>query len=365
MSVNGNGSSKRWSFTLNNPKVHDGQGPDDIKRSLRAGKGYKYVVFQLEEGAGGTPHYQGFVTFDGTRRFSALTKMLPGAHLEMAHGSSPANQHYCTKPVLNCGCSHCVPPPKRLAGPWEDGVCPQGSGDRQDLIKLRDAVKSNKRKRDLVEDPELMEVVAKYPRFADLLYQLYPAPRDEAPVVTLMYGPTGCGKTRWVHDNEPSLWTTSIGKGNWYDAYDGEEAALFDDFAGKASHTALTDALRLFDRYRLRVPVKGGFVWWRPKRIYITTNIHPYLWYDWSGREEQYSALRRRFTRVVTWRSDGTDRTEVTADLRLCARFWESFALEARSAPAERVYNPTTREWETRLLSRPGGGPRLYDFLFE
>jgi len=362
-----NGSSKRWCFTVNNPEVQE--TPEFIKARVSIGKGYKYLVFQLEEGANGTPHWQGFVTFDGMRRLSAVRKMLPRAHWEFSMGSSPSNQHYCTKPVAGCGCKHCINPvPTRLAGPFEDGVCPQGSGDRSDLIQLRDAIKAGKRKRDIVNDDNLFVIAAKYPRLSGIgdLHDLFAQTSEEPPQVSLYYGPTGCGKTSGVRAAYPvDRWESPIGKGGWYDGYDGEENALFDDFAGRASHTDLSSLLRLLDRGGVRVPVKGGFTWFRPKRIFITTNIHPYLWYDWSGRDAQYPALRRRFTNVVAWRGDGSGRTTISTDLLLCARFWESFTLEAYSAPPERVYNPTTREWEVRLQSRPAGGARVFDFLFE
>jgi len=74
---------------------------------------------------------------------------------------------------------------------------------------------------------------------------------------------------------------------------------LIDDFSGAASHIRLQNLLRITDRYPMSVPVKGGFVNWAAQRIYITTNIHPRAWYDWSTREEQYTALVRRFTTVV------------------------------------------------------------------
>ncbi len=59
-------------------------------------------------------------------------------------------------------------------------------------------------------------------------------------------------------------------------------------------------------RYNLFAGVKGGFTWFGPRRIFITTNIHPRFWYDYSTREAQYIALQRRVRKVVWWkRLDG------------------------------------------------------------
>lgn len=53
-------AKKLWTFTLNNPGADE--EPDKVKASLGA-KGYRYLVFQLEQGDNGTPHYQGGLPF--------------------------------------------------------------------------------------------------------------------------------------------------------------------------------------------------------------------------------------------------------------------------------------------------------------
>lgn len=62
---------RRWLFTLNNPNrtgglVNDEQGnvirdetEAGVCAALQPGKGFRYLVFQLEQGENGTPHYQG------------------------------------------------------------------------------------------------------------------------------------------------------------------------------------------------------------------------------------------------------------------------------------------------------------------
>ena len=139
------------------------------------------------------------------------------------------------------------------------------------------------------------------------MYRVYPRSRPEAPEVNLLYGPAGCGKTWKCTELSDDLWMTPVTDGLWFDGYDGQDDALLDDFSGKFSKMSLTNLLRVLDRYVVQVPIKGGFVQFAPKRIFITTNIHPRDWYDYSERETQYAAVKRRFTRVDTWRADGTD----------------------------------------------------------
>lgn len=57
------GTNRRWTFTLNNPGA--GEEPEAVKAKFGTGKGYRYLVFQLEQGASGTPHYQGLIGWVG------------------------------------------------------------------------------------------------------------------------------------------------------------------------------------------------------------------------------------------------------------------------------------------------------------
>lgn len=257
----------------------------------------------------------------------------------------------------------------RLGGPWEHGTpgTAQGNPVRHDLVRLRDAIRSGKRKRELLEDEGVVEVIAKYPRFAEMCYEAY-APKDrDKPEVVLIYGPPDVGKTRFAYAEDADLWKAPIGKGGWFNRYDGHDTVLMDDFAGKASHTALTDLLRLLDRYPESVPTKGGFVAWRPRRIFITTNIHPWEWYNWAGREVHYPSLKRRFTSVVTWRSNGTDRLELTPVHPLWERYWESYSISALSATSgtSTHWDTASRTWVATIQSLPGDWKRKFDYLYE
>lgn len=305
----------------------------------------------------------GYVEFDGNRRFAAVRKLLPRAHWEPANGSAAHNKHYCNKPVAECGCSHCVPPPVRLDGPWEHGtVAQERQGARHDLVKFRDAIKSGKRKRELLDDDELASTVMTHKKLYEELRSVYKPAVSREVDVRLLYGPSGCGKTTdaRTHTTDDNLWVSEIGGTSWFDGYDGEEAALFDDFGGAASHTRLDSLLRLLHEWVERVPVKGGHVWFVPKTIFITTNIHPRDWFDWTKRESQYAALRRRVTRLDTWRSDGVRRAPLGPGDRLFEAFWTTFDIAGRSAPPEREDGPMGGY---RLVSRPGDERRQYDWL--
>lgn len=107
----------------------------------------------------------------------------------------------------------------------------------------------------------------------------------------MFWGPTGTGKTRVVYKMFPDVFSLLDETGKWFDGYMGHENALFDDFDGAS--IGITYLLKLADRYPFRVQIKGGTVNWRPRRLFITSNINPDQWYA-SANKASIGALFRR-----------------------------------------------------------------------
>lgn len=257
---------RAWVFTLNN-------WTEEEYAAIRAWTVSKAVVGK-ETGEEGTPHLQGFVRFKRTYRLAALKKLLPRAHWEPAKTNDAEN--YCMKESFE---------------QWGESK----QGHRTDIEEALSAFKEGGVKRVADEHPE---AILRYGSKWLMLQQLRAEPRKEPPEVFWIWGPTGTGKTAEVVEKEADLWISTVDL-NWFDGYSGQEAALIDDFRGDMCKFRFL--LRLLDRYPLKVPVKGGFTEWVPKRIYITSCKSPEECYsqDVFDKDEKVEQLLRRISSVT------------------------------------------------------------------
>ncbi len=297
-------------------------------------RGVRYMVWQVESTIVEGEHIQGYVELIKAQDLSWMkNNVSKHAHFERRFGTQAQVIDYCKKIKT------------RLRGFWELGVKTTGQGFRQDLATFREGVWSGLTRTQGYIDH--MPIMARYHRlFGDLLMCQRPASRSKVDCI-LLYGPPGCGKTRSVYcayEDKDTFYRVPFlnSKTLWFDGLESHEVILFDDFAGAASHIPLVSALQLFDRYPLAVPNKGGFVWLRPKRIIVTTNVHPSHWYDFNGRANQYLALKRRFTQVIEFSLLG-DRY---AAMEAGDDFWQDPVLYNQSLLCEDEDDPLEAIWK-------------------
>lgn len=233
----------------------------------------RYLIVGKEVGAGGTPHLQGYVEFQNPKTISAV-KRIPGfarAHIEKRRGSPREAADYCRKD----------------GDVYEKGEISR-QGSRSDLQAIREEIEQGATERQIAETHFEQWVV--YRRSFERYRSLLAVRRTWKSRVIVLVGPTGVGKTRFVYhqhpDDEIFVWAGD----RWFDGYHGQPIVLFDDFRGELE---LANMLRLCDRYPMDVPVKGGFANWVPRRIYITSNVLPQMWYPNSGREALEPLWRR------------------------------------------------------------------------
>lgn len=279
--------ARNWCFRHANPT----ETADELIELFKADKRTRYLVFQKERGEeNGLIHYQGYCEFSQPVKLGGLKKIHNGIHWEVRRGTRDQARDYCIKEET------------RIDGPWEFGEWGQHKGQRNDLEKLYKLARTSQT---LLEVAEACP--SSYIRYYKAVQHVRQIQAFDKPTrttdlqVILYYGPPGIGKTRLAYEKAPDLYAIPLGKQLWFDNYAGEPDVLIDDFSG---NLRLVDTLRMLDRYPIQVPVKGGHVWWCPTRIFITSNVHPRKWYDYSQRADSYRALTRRFTQVIRFSDD-------------------------------------------------------------
>lgn len=265
--------SKTWTLTLNNYT-------DEDEATLRRWDNEEFVsrfIVTKEIGDSGTPHYQGAVTFKVGKRMSALKKLHPRVHWEIAKCSDAGL--YC----LKHGSESFINSDHRTPGTAKDfQKCVGLLRERGGLKRVRE---------------EYPEQYVRHVRKFKECYTDYQECEDIEREVYWFHGASGTGKSRTAREEAgKDVWVSSNDL-KWFDGYVGQDAVIFDDLPRDTDFIWL---LRLTDRYGMQVPIKGGFTNWRPKKVFITSILSPEGFFSkWNQSENDGVAqLLRRIKEV-------------------------------------------------------------------
>lgn len=236
-----------------------------------------YIVVGREVGEQGTPHLQGYIELANPAKFSTMHNKLPRAHWETRAKRATAHQAaaYCKKE--------------------ENLLIERGEithqGERTDLKRVAELVKEKKTLTEIAESHPV-EVI-KYHRGIETLISTTMTNRsaEVPPTVIWIWGKTGVGKTRSVHENHDAKDIYIKDGTQWWNGYTQQEAILIDDFDGK---WPLRDLLRLLDRYAYQGQYKGGYIPINSPYIYITSDKAPDSY--WWGEELEQIKRRVSYT---------------------------------------------------------------------
>lgn len=241
----------------------------------------RYVIMGMETAPStGSVHLQGYTELNKATTWSALTTLVPAlanCFNTVANGTSDENFIYCSKD------KEYVEWGKRTK-----------QGRRSDLEDVKDAMDENMPIAQVAD--AFFGTFLRYSRSLISYRGMIVRQQEyQKPKVIVRWGIPGSGKTRFIYDNHKpeDIWCWA--GGSWFDAYDGHPVVLFDDFDG--SCLGFRTLLRLLDRYPIDVPVKGAYVPWRPKIIYLTSNLKPEEWYP--QHEAHLGAIKRRIDECI------------------------------------------------------------------
>lgn len=277
--------AKHWTWTINNPTADDFDGLVALGGELP--EPVQYLIFSREFGESGNAHLQGYIAFSRKKTFAYAKRLVSDrCHLEVSRGSPSQNKAYVEKENPQ------GQPAKDPDGDvFEFGQLPVGRGHRSDLAAVAEQVRAGVPIREIADsDP------ASFIRYGNgiLRYRMMVRPnRIAPPSIWVFWGASGTGKTRrcWDFTDHDKIWVHPGDR--WFDGYDSSShpAVLFDDFDG--SWFKLDYLLKLLDRYVFQVPIKGGYTWWCPKTVLLTSNIEPKLWYRNANEAQQIALMRR------------------------------------------------------------------------
>ncbi|QJU69687.1 Rep [Ursus americanus circovirus] len=263
----------QWCFTVNNWTPEEW---DSITQLL--GPTVKYLCVGKEVGRDGTPHLQGYLELKKRKRLRQR------AHLEAARGSSSQAAEYC----------------KKDGDYLEVGKLGNEQGRRTDLEDACRILRDTNAISIPVQASSRSVLLPYYSGLRQYCYTLnLGGRRDFKTKVIVICGPPGCGKTRRVFERVGGDSSAIYMKprGNWWDGYCGQLIVCLDDFYW----IPFDELLRICDRYPLKVQVKGGYVDFISRELYITSNNTPDGWYSAENILGRLEALYRRIDEYLTW----------------------------------------------------------------
>lgn len=268
---------KNWCWTLNNYSQTTYDHLVQLGESCRDQETISYIVFGKEVGEQGTPHLQGFVQFCSRVTLKKVKSILQDntIHLEQMKGTAEQAADYC----------------KKDKDFREFGEITK-KGQRKDLDLIKKEIDSGASYATLW-DNHFSTMVQYRKGFQEYLFLKRSKQARDPPRVLVFYGVTGTGKTRRAWAINPNSTWVYPGKG-WFDGYNGEDVAIFDEFDGEDIQFAFWK--QLVDRYPINVPIKGGYVPWCPKVIVFTSNLPTDLWWR---NERLPDGHRAQFARRV------------------------------------------------------------------
>lgn len=269
---------RNFVFTINNPPDQYINSPDNfwlvLKTKIDCLEGGVFSVEQAQ-----TRHLQGFFHCNQPVRLSTAKNVFRAGVLKgwVAPARDPKSA------ALYC----CKEDETHLAGPYwygtltADSLSNLGQGKRTEIDGVAKLIQSGANLLSVAQQHP--NTIIRYPRGVEKLIELLQQqqPRNFKTTLTIYWGVAGSGKSRraWSEAGNDFYALPAAKDANviWWPGYHGQHTVVLDDYYG---WIPLAEFLRLSDRYPHKVRTHGDH-WceFTSKRIIITSNSHPLLWY--------------------------------------------------------------------------------------
>lgn len=263
--------NRNYCFTLNNWTEEEYLALKKIE--------FVYMVVGKETGTTGTPHLQGYVEFQNSKRLTSLKKFNSRIHWEPRRDTQEEAIEYCKKD-----------------NEYEEFGTKKNQGKRTDLNALRDEIMAGGRVDDIAKEEPA--IVHQYGRTLDRLEDiaLRKRWRTEMTKGIWYWGKTGTGKSHKALENfnRATHYVYPIKDKGWWDGYRGQETVIINDFRGEIPYNTL---LQIVDKWPYNVPRRGReptpFV---SKTVIVTSSLPPEQIYHHQQEEGSLEQLYRRFS---------------------------------------------------------------------
>lgn len=317
---------KHYVFTYNNPPACFAKS-DEFLATLKNILDIRYIAFQMEVApTTKTLHYQGYFEFSKSLRCTTLQNRLKRFGIQMTiryryeYSTGQQASDYCTSKIYKGVDKGQVPGTTRI---WGEIV---KSRQRSDILDVLRMAKASYTVREAID--EAPNSLAKYYRYFKVCQEVYKQPHSIANrVLEIHQGRPGTGKThalRKMLSTKRCYYPTIGGDIKWFDGYDGQFFALFDDYGIDGTTHNLSVFLKLTHKYTEYVEVKGARVMWEPVYIYLSTNYPIIDWWQFAPVSDSFSnkynrrdrwasleAVVRRITRIFVYTDENEKPKEV------------------------------------------------------
>lgn len=250
--------------------------PNALCQELVRGKLPIDVVWakgQEELGDSGYRHFQICIAFSKKVSLASVTRVFGrGVHAELTRSEAAAA--YCCKELTRVGES------------FELGCKPIRRNSKTDWESVWVAAKSG----DLESVPANIRVVSYHALRAIHSDHANPGFLDRT--VKVFWGPTGTGKSHRAWNEAGISAFAKCPRTKFWDGYQSQDNVVIDEFRGGID---IAHLLRWFDRYPVRLEIKGSSRPSHVERIWITSNVDPAAWYPELDLATT-AALMRRLT---------------------------------------------------------------------